>query len=46
MYADGLRLTEDAKIECGRAHYAALEVRDPLARYDVAMSVDGRLAGM
>ena len=29
LYADDLRLTEDAKIKCGRAHFAALEVRGP-----------------
>ena len=46
LYADDLRLTEDAKIKCGRAHFAALEVRDPPARYEVATSVDGLLAGI
>ena len=46
LYADDLRLTEDAKIKCGRAHFAALEVRDPAARYEVATSVDGLLAGI
>ena len=46
LYADDLRLTEDAKIKCGRAHFAALEVRDAPARYEVATSVDGLLAGI
>ena len=46
LYADDLRLTEDAKIKCGRAHFAALEVRDPPARYEVATSVEALLAGI
>ena len=46
LYADDLRLTEDAKIKCGRAHFAALEVRDPPARYEVATSVEGLLAAI
>ena len=46
LYADDLRLTEDAKIKCGRAHFAALEERDPPVRYEVATSVDGLLAGI
>ena len=46
LYADDLRLTEDAKIKCGRAHFAALEVRDPPARYEVATSVEDLLAGI
>ena len=46
LYADHLRLTEDAKIKCGRAHFAALEVRDPPAHYEVATSVEGLLAGI
>ena len=37
---DDLRLTESAKIECGKAHFHALEVRDNPARYKVAASVD------
>ena len=37
---DELRLTESAKIECGKAHFHALEVRDNPARYKVAASVD------
>ena len=46
LYADDLRLTEDAKIKCGRAHFTALEVRDPPARYEVATSVEDLLAGI
>ena len=45
LYADDLRHTEEAKINCGRAHFAALEVRDPPARYEVATSVEDLLAG-
>ena len=29
IYSEDLRLTEDAKIKCGRAHFAALEVAGP-----------------
>ena len=46
LYADDLRLTEDAKIKCGRAHFAALEVRDPPARYEVAISAEQLLANV
>ena len=41
---DDLRLTEAAKIECGKAHFKALEVRDERAQYRVATSVDELLA--
>ena len=37
---DDLRLTESAKIECGKAHFHALEVRENPVRYKVAASVD------
>ena len=43
---DDLRLTEAAKIECGKAHFKALEVREDHARYEVAVSVDEMLAGI
>ena len=46
LSTDDLRLTEDAKIKCGRAHFTALEVRDAPARYEVATSVDDLLAGI
>ena len=46
LYADDLRLTGADKIKCGRAHFAALEVRDPPARYEVATTVEGLLAGI
>ena len=41
---DDLRLTEAAKIECGKAHFKALAVREHPARYEVAASVDELLA--
>ncbi|MCY4338285.1 MAG: DEAD/DEAH box helicase family protein [Gammaproteobacteria bacterium] len=42
---EDLRFTEAAKIECGRAHFKALEIREDPARYEVATSVDELLAG-
>ena len=39
-----LRITESAKIACGKAHFNALEVRESPAQYEVATSVDGLLA--
>ena len=41
---DDLRLTEAAKIECGKAHFKAIAVREHPARYEVAASVDELLA--
>ena len=41
-----LRLTEYAKIECGKAHFEALRVRENPARYEVAANVDQLLSGM
>ncbi|WP_293374772.1 DEAD/DEAH box helicase family protein [Nevskia sp.] len=38
LFTDELRSKEDAKIECGAAHFAALEVRENPARYMVATS--------
>ena len=43
---DDLRLTEAAKIECGRAHFKALQIWDFPARYEVAASVNELLAGI
>ncbi len=40
-----LRLTESAKIECGKAHFQALQVRESSARYEVATTVDQLLSG-
>ena len=39
-----LRITEGAKIECGKAHFNALKVGESPARYEVVTSVDGLLA--
>ena len=41
---DDLRLTEAAKIECGKAHFKSLEAREKRARYEVVSSVDELLA--
>ncbi len=41
---DDLRLTETAKIECGRAHFKALETGENPARYELADSFDKLLA--
>ena len=43
---EDLRLTESAKIECGKAHFKALEIREDPARYEVTTSVDELLAGV
>ena len=43
---DSLRLSETAKIACGKAHFEALEVRDEPAKYRVATSVEELLAGI
>ncbi|MBM4387757.1 MAG: restriction endonuclease subunit R, partial [Deltaproteobacteria bacterium] len=44
LFADALRPTEQAKIDCGREHFKALEVRESPVRYVVARSVDDLLA--
>ncbi len=42
LFADDLRGKESAKIECGKAHFKALEVGElPHARYLVETSLDG-----
>ena len=43
---DSLRMTEAAKIACGKAHFQALEVRDEPAKYRVVTSVEELLAGV
>ena len=43
---DLFRGMEAAKIECGKAHFKALETREEPARYRVATSVDELLAGV
>jgi type III restriction enzyme len=40
LFADDLREKEGAKIACGKAHFKALAVREPPAKYIVARSVD------
>jgi type III restriction enzyme len=42
---DDLRDKEGAKIECGKAHFKALELREAPAKYIVARTVDDIFAG-
>jgi len=44
LFKDDLRTTEGAKIECGRAHFKALEDGDNPARYRVAARLEDLLA--
>ena len=44
LFTDDLRDKEEAKIECGRAHFKALAVRESPARYIVARTVDDVLS--
>jgi type III restriction enzyme len=44
LFADDLREKERAKIECGKAHFAALRVGESPARYVVARDLDDVLA--
>ena len=44
LFTDDLRDKEEAKIECGRAHFKALAVRERPARYIVARTVDDVLS--
>jgi type III restriction enzyme len=44
LFTDDLRDKERAKIECGKAHFTALEVREAPAKYIVARTVDDVLA--
>ena len=46
VFASNLRITESAKIECGKARFNALEVGKSPARYEVATSVEELLAGI
>ncbi len=43
-FVDDLRAVEGAKIACGRAHFAALQVQEASPRYRVATSVGDLLA--
>ncbi len=45
LFRDDLRDKERAKIECGKAHFQALAVREAPARYVVASSLDDVLSG-
>ena len=40
LFTDDLRDKESAKITCGEAHFKALEVHEPAAKYLVARSLD------
>lgn len=40
LFADDLRDKEKAKIECGKAHFKAIEVGELPAQYVVARSMD------
>ena len=44
LFTDDLRNKEEAKIECGRAHFKALAVRERPARYTVVRTVDDVLS--
>ena len=44
LFADDLRDKENAKIECGKAHFKALEVGESPARYMTARSVNELLS--
>ena len=44
LFTDDLRDKEEAKIECGRAHFKALAVRESSARYVVARNLDDVLS--
>ncbi|MBD8633968.1 DEAD/DEAH box helicase family protein [Oxalobacteraceae sp. CFBP 8755] len=46
LFTDDLRSKEDGKIECGKAHFAALGVREEAAHYLVATSFDDVLKTM
>ena len=41
-----LRITETARIACGKAHFNALKVGESPARYEVATSVEELLAAV
>jgi len=44
LFADDLRDSERAKIECGKAHFGALQVGESPAHYEVVRSVDDLLS--
>jgi type III restriction enzyme len=45
LFTEDLRDKESKKIECGRAHFKALEIGEAPAKYTVARSVDEVLSG-
>ena len=45
LFGSDLRINENAKIECGKAHFSALEVDEAPAKYRIARSVDDLLTG-
>ena len=46
LFADDLRFREQAKIECGKAHFKALAVGESPARYVVARSLEDVLSSI
>ena len=44
LLSDELRGEEDAKIECGKAHFKALAVREKPAKHVTARDVDDLMA--
>ncbi|MEX2531413.1 MAG: DEAD/DEAH box helicase family protein [Gemmatimonadota bacterium] len=44
LYADDLRAKEEGKIECGKAHFQALMVKESPARYKVARRLEDVMA--
>ena len=46
LFAGDLRGPEGARIQCGKAHFDALGVAEPRARYEVARNLDDLFAGI
>ena len=46
LFPSDLRIYEDAKIECGKAHFDALKMKESSPQYEVADSVEGLLASV
>ena len=46
LFSSDLRSYEDAKIECGKAHFDALKLKESSPRYEVATSVEDLLASV
>ena len=46
LFSPDLRSAETAKIQCGKAHFKALEVGDVRARYEVATNLGDLFAGI